>query len=100
MGDEELAAAGVFPGERHSHGAAQERPLVELIANGKARPSFSITARVSVLDDEVWHHAMNLEPIEEPLARERHETPCGLRRIEDRQLEFDRTLGRLDEHVG
>ena len=69
--DEELAAAGVLPVERHADGAAQIRPLVDLVANRVARPALAVAARIAVLHDEVGHDAVDRDAVEEALPRQR-----------------------------
>src|SRR3954468_22382020 len=99
MGDEELAATRVPPRKGHPDGSPQVRTLVQLVSNCITRSAFTITSRIAVLDDEVGNHPVDRQSIEEPLACERHETPRGLRRVEYRQLEFNRTLECLNEHM-
>ena len=64
--DEELAAAGVRPVERHADGSAQVGPLVELVANRVAGSAFAVAARIAGLDHEVGHHAMEGQPSKNP----------------------------------
>jgi len=44
--DEELAAAGIGPVEGHADGAAQVRPLVQLVANREPRPAFPVAGYI------------------------------------------------------
>ena len=86
-----------LPRQRHADRAAQERPIVELVANRVAGPALAVAARIAVLHHEVRHDAVDLQAVEEALARQRHEVVRRQRRIEHRQLELDRALRRLDE---
>ena len=63
--------------ERHADGAAQERALVQLVANRVAGPAFAVAARIAVLHDEVRHDAVDLQAVEEALARERDEVAAS-----------------------
>ena len=95
VGDEPLAAAGVLPVERHPHGSAQVRQLVQLVANRVARAAFAVAARVAALNDEVGHHAMDRDAVEEALVRQVDEVRHRQRRVGDRQLDLDRAaIGR------
>src|SRR5258705_13851968 len=80
--DEELAPAGILPRERHADRAPHERTLVQLVADGVPGPALTVAAWIAVLHDEVRQDAMNLESVEKPFARERHEIASGLRRVE------------------
>ena len=87
------------PVERHADGAAQVRPLIELVADRVAGPAFAVAARIAALDDEVGHDAMEREAVEEPLARERDEVLDRQRRVEHGQLDLDRAAIGLDVHL-
>src|SRR5437667_7115296 len=45
MGDEELRAAGIWPGERHAHGPARVFLQIDLVADRVARPTLHVVAR-------------------------------------------------------
>ena len=53
MGDEELAAAGVGPVERHADRATQVRPHIDLVADAVAGAPFTVAPRVPVLHHEI-----------------------------------------------
>src|SRR5678816_2481000 len=89
MRDEELAAARIFPIERHSDRAAQIWQLVQFVTNRIAGSAFPITPRIAVLHDEVRHDAMNRHPVEEPLACQLDEIGDRERSIADGQLDFN-----------
>src|SRR5437667_159443 len=55
MGDEELAAARIGPGKRHTHGTHVVTHGIHLVPEHEARPSPPITPRIAVLYDEVGH---------------------------------------------
>src|SRR5687768_9137988 len=97
MRDEELTAAGVFPVERHPYCAAKVGQLVQLVANGVARPAFPIAARVSSLDDEVGNEPVNRVVVEKSLSRERDEVRHRQWGINHRELELDRAFVGVDE---
>src|SRR6188472_3563669 len=97
MCDEELTAPGVFPIERHSHSALQVGQLVQLVADGVARPAFSVTARIAGLHHEVRNEPMNRVVAEESLPGERNEVRNRQWRIDHRELELDRALVGVDE---
>ena len=85
--------------ERHADRAAQIRPLVQLVADRVARPAFAVAARIAVLDDEVRDDAVDAEPVEEALARERDEVLDRQRRVEHGQLDLNRAAIGVDEHL-
>ena len=87
VGDEELAAAGVGPVERHPDSATKVRQLVDLVANREARPSLAVSSRVASLNHEVGDDAMNRQPVEEALTREAYESVGRDRGIENSELE-------------
>src|SRR5262245_61292695 len=89
MRDEELAAAGICPVERHPDRPAEKRLLVALVANRVAGTSFAVATWIAALDDEVGHHPMDGDAVEESLARERDEVLGGQRRVEHSQLNLD-----------
>src|SRR5437667_11471070 len=99
MRDEELAAAGVLPVERHADRTAKVWQLVQFIANRVPRPTVTIAARVAVLDDEVGDHAMDGNAVEEASVSEVDEVGDGDRRVRDRQLDLDRAAVRLDKRM-
>src|SRR5262245_44299142 len=96
MRDEELAAAGVGPVERHADGPAQIRTLVQLVANRVAGSAFTVAARIAALDDEVLDDAMEGDAVEESLACKRDEVVRRQRRIEHRQLDLNQPAVRFD----
>src|SRR5207302_9699165 len=55
-GDEELTAARLGPGERHTHGTHVVPHGIHLVPEHEARPSPPIAPRIAVLYDEVGHH--------------------------------------------
>src|SRR5688572_12746372 len=96
MRDEELAAAGVFPVERHADGAAQVRTLVDLVANREAGAAFAVAAWIAALDHEVGHDAMEGEAVEESAPGERDEVVNRERRVSDREIDVNPAASRLD----
>ncbi len=64
-----------------------------------ARTTLAIATRITILHHEVRDDAVNFEAIEEPLARQLHEIARRLRRVEHGELELNRAVGGLDEHV-
>src|SRR2546428_10483173 len=100
MGDEELAAAGVGPIERHADGPSKVRTLVQLVADRVTRSSFAVAAGIAILDDETGHDAVDAEAVEETLACERHEIVDGQWSIEDGQLDLDRAAVGVDVDLG
>src|SRR5438552_18655680 len=96
MRDEKLAAASVRPIECHTHGASQVWTLIQLVSNRVARPAFAVPSRISSLDHEVRHNAMDHHVVEKTLARQRHEILNGLWRIEHGHLELNRPSVRID----
>ena len=85
--------------ERHADGAAQVRPLVQLVANRVAGPAFAVAARIAVLHDEVGHDAVDAEAVEVALARQRDEVLDRQRRVEHRQLDLNRAAIGVDVHL-
>ena len=65
MRDEELATTSIFPVERHPDRATEIGMLVEFVSYGIAWSSLAVAARVSALDDEVWHDAVEQQPVVE-----------------------------------
>src|SRR5437016_14018665 len=55
MGDEELAAARIGPGKRHTHGTHVVAHGIHLVPEHKARSAPTIAPGIAVLDDEVGH---------------------------------------------
>src|SRR5260370_10663746 len=99
MRDEELAAAGVHPTERHADGAAQIRQLVQLDPDRVPGTALAVTPGIPVLNHEVGHDAMNVEAVEEPLPREADEVFDRERGIEYGQLDLNRAPIGVDVHV-
>src|SRR5678815_2563344 len=73
VGDEELAPAGIRPGERHAERPSHVSMRIELVTNGIPRSAVSVASRVASLDHEVRHDAMKQLSVEKVPARERHE---------------------------
>src|SRR5207247_10365141 len=88
MRDEELAAAGIGPIERHADGATQIGPLAELVADRESGSAFAVAPRIPTLYDEVGDDTVKREPVEKLLARERHERLHRERRVEHGQLDL------------
>ena len=84
------------PVERHADGAAQVRPLVQLVANRVARPAFAVAARIAVLHHEVRHDAVDAEAVEVALARQRDEVLDRQRRVEHGELDLNRAAIGVD----
>ena len=57
VGDEELRAAGVGPGEGHAHRAARVLLQIDLVADRVAGAAVHVVARIAALDHEVRHDA-------------------------------------------
>src|SRR5215213_8878097 len=92
---EVLAPGGVLPVERHTHRAAQVRAIIDLVTQGVPGPARAVAARIPVLQYERRHHAVDAEPVEESLPRERDETVDRQGRIEHRELHLERALVRV-----
>src|SRR6185295_17108155 len=63
MGDEPLRSAGIFTGQRHPDRAAFVARLIYLATNLIAGPAVTIAARITVLNNKIWNHAMNCDAI-------------------------------------
>src|SRR5262249_2527949 len=94
--DEELTAARVGPVEGHADRATQIGTLVQLVAAGIARSSGSVSPRIAPLHDEIRYDAMNRDVVEKSFARQGDEVLDGLRRIEHRHLNLNRSPVGLD----
>src|SRR4249920_4165579 len=98
MGDEILASTRIRPRiERHADGASKIRPLVQLVADGKTRPAFAISARIAVLHHEIGDDAVHAEAVEETPLRELDEVLDRERGVEDRQLDLNRPAIRVEK---
>src|SRR5215468_7673272 len=93
--DEELAAARVFPVERHADSSTQIWQLVQLIADRVAWATVAVAPGIAVLNHEIGHHTVNRSPIEKSLADEIDEVGDGQRRVRDRELDFNRPAIRF-----
>src|SRR5262245_42327035 len=100
MCDEELAAAGVRPIERHTDRASHVGPLIQFVTNRKAWSSLAVATRIASLNDEVRHHAVERQAVEELLACERDEVVHRERSVENSELELDVPAIGLDEDMG
>jgi len=100
VGNEELRAAGVRPGERHAHGPAVVALAIDLVADDPSRPAVAVAPRIPVLDDEVRHHAVPAAPIEEAAVHEAQEIQHRERRVRGVQDDADVPTVGLDRHLG
>src|SRR5215467_13000820 len=96
MRNEKLAAAGVFARQSHPDRAADVRPGVNLAADLITGATFAVTARITALNDEIRHDAMEGQVIEEAFARERDETIHGDRRVLREEFDPDLALGGVN----
>jgi hypothetical protein len=66
--------------------------VVELVLELVARAAGADTLRTAALDHEVGDHAMEDEPVVEPVARELREVRDRLRGLVGKELDLDRAL--------
>ena len=95
--DEELAAAGVLPRQRHAHGAAAVGAARDLAAQRVAGAAVAVAARAAALHDEAGLDAVEAQAVVEAAPRERHEGGRGERRLDDVEVDLDRAVARLQE---
>ena len=96
MGNEELATAGVLPVECHPNGATQERRLVEFVSQGVSGATFAVCPRVTSLHKIVRNDAVKRQTVIETATSQRHKVVGGHRRVNNVQLQLDRSVISLD----
>ena len=96
MGNEELRAAGVRPGEGHPHRGARVFLQIDLVADRVARPALRVVPRIASLDHEVRHHAHERRVVEEVSGGELREVPRGHRCILRQQSHLDAPPGHVN----
>jgi hypothetical protein len=96
--DAELAASGVGPWiEGHPDRASQIGPLVQFVSDRETGPAFAIAPRITVLNHEIGHDAMDDQAIEIAPPGKRHEVVDCQWRVEHRQLDLNRSAISVDE---
>src|SRR5258705_711642 len=93
MGDEPLRSAGIFTGQRHPDRPAFVGRFIYLAANLIAGAAVTIAARITVLNNKIWDHAMNCDAIEVTALGELDEIVDGHWRFFRQQLNRKVTFG-------
>lgn len=99
VGEEELAATGVLPGESHSHSAAFVAMTVHFAADLVGRASPTVASWASVLEDEVGDDTVPRAVVVEAVVRELGEVPTGEGSVAREEARLERTGGGLEDHA-
>src|SRR5205085_12522138 len=97
--DEELAAVRVGASVRHRDSTGLVRALDRLIVEFIARAARPRAGRITALDDEAWHHAMEGHPVIVAIARQGDEVVDGQGRLRRVHLKVMMVLGGLDDEL-
>ena len=98
--DEELGAVRVRPRIRHRERAALDLVVVELVLEGVPGAAGAGAERTSGLDHEVRDHAVEDQPVVEPVRRELSEVVYRLRRVVGIELHLDVAFAGLESRLG
>lgn len=99
VGDEELAALGVFASRGQAHAAFLVAQVAEFGAQVIGGAAVAVAARVAALSDKVGHHAVEEQVIVEMLADERDKARHRTGRFVGLQFQQNYAFGRAQPHL-
>ena len=80
VGHKPLRASGIFSGKCHSYSPALVRSFIDLATNLVSWTTIPFAARISILNNEIGHHAMDHDSIEVATFRQANKVVDSQRR--------------------
>jgi hypothetical protein len=97
VGDEQLAAAGIFPQLGHAHRPPAIAPAVDLVGDGVTGAAPAVPLRIAALDHEVRHHTVPGQAVIQAVLHQFYEVGHVHRRIFREAFDFNHTLAGFQD---